>query len=197
MIPGVRHRATRRRPTGTVAFDNSLVVEGAATTNVNLTVAAGATIIVFAAGNVTTAARVDGVAMTLIGQTSNAAMYAATGLAAGARNIQVDRSGSSSYIVAAASYTGATAVAGGALGSGSSTTPSGTPAGSGSRAVVGFDIGVASGDMPSVVSNGSIRQLYRRTSGNVLAIADRTAAPVTLTNPTGGSWTTIAAWLNA
>ncbi|AMS03839.1 hypothetical protein SEA_BAXTERFOX_29 [Gordonia phage BaxterFox] len=171
------------------------MVEGAATTNVNLTVGAGAAIIVFVAGNVTSAARVDGVAMTLVGKTSNAAMYGITGLAAGARNVQVDRSGSSAHIVAVQSYTGVSTMTGGATGSGSGTTQSGSPSGSGHLAVVGFDIGLSSGDIGSVVSNGSLRQLYRRTSGNALAVADRGAVPVSITNPTGGSYTSIGVWL--
>ena len=196
VLPAPRFRTTRKWQANNVQSDNSLVVEGSATTSVNLTVGAGAAIIVFVAGNLTAAARVDGVAMTLIGKTSNAAMYAMTGLAAGARNVQVDRSGSSAHIVAVLSYTGVSTVTGGALGSGSGNTPSGTPAGSGHLAVVGFDFGVSSGDVGSVVSNGNLRQLYRRTAANALAVADKDAAPVTITNPTGGTWTNIAVWLS-
>ncbi len=195
VLPAPRFRTTRKWQANNVLFDNSLVVEGAATTNVNLTVGAGAAIIVFVAGNLTTAARVDGAAMTLIGKTSNAAMYAMTGLAAGARNVQVDRSGSTAHIVAVLSYTGVSTVTGGALGSGSGTNPSSTPSGPGHLAVAGFDFGVSSGDVASVVSNGNLRQLYRRTAANALAVADRAAIPVTITNPTGGSFTSIGVWL--
>ncbi|QOI66859.1 minor tail protein [Gordonia phage Bosnia] len=196
VLPAPRFRTTRKWAANNVQPDNSLVVEGAATTNVNLTVGAGAAIIVFAAGNVTSAARVDGVAMTLVGKTSNGAMYGITGLAAGARNVQVDRSGSSAHIVAVLSYTGVSTITGGALGSGSGNTPSGTPSGSGHLAVVGFDFGVSSGDVGSVVSNGNLRQLYRRTAANALAVADKDTVPVTITNPTGGSWTSIGVWLS-
>ncbi|AXQ60653.1 hypothetical protein SEA_ALI17_37 [Gordonia phage Ali17] len=195
VLPNARYRAQRKYQANNVAFDNSTVLEGAATTNTNITVGAGATIIVFAAGNITNAARVDGVAMTLVGKTANAAMYYATGLAAGARNVQVDRSGSSSYIVAVMSYTGVTTVTGGVLGSGSGTTQSASPSGTGGLAVAGFDIGLSSGDVGSVVSNGNIRQLYRRTSGNALVVADKPVPPIEITNPTGGSYTTIAVWL--
>ncbi|QNJ58012.1 hypothetical protein SEA_JKSYNGBOY_38 [Gordonia phage JKSyngboy] len=197
MIPGVRFRASRRRQVGGIGFDQSIVVEGSATTSVNITVPAAATVIVFVAGNVTNAARVDGAAMTLIGKTSNAAMYAAVGLAAGARNVQVDRSGSSAHIVNVVSYTNVSSVVGGATGSGSGTTQSGSPTGAGHLAVVGFDISLSSSDVGSVTSNGNLRQVYRRTSGNSLALADRTETPVTITNPTGGSYTTVAAWLVA
>ncbi|AMS03188.1 minor tail protein [Gordonia phage Herod] len=196
VLPAPRFRTTRKWAANNVQPDNSLVVEGAATTNVNLTVGAGAAIIVFVAGNVTSAARVDGVAMTLVGKTSNGAMYGITGLAAGARNVQVDRSGSSAHIVAVLSYTGVSTITGGALGSGSGNTPSGTPSGSGHLAVVGFDFGVSSGDVGSVVSNGNLRQLYRRTAANALAVADKDTVPVTITNPTGGSWTSIGVWLS-
>ncbi|URC17658.1 hypothetical protein SEA_TARDUS_42 [Gordonia phage Tardus] len=195
VLPNARFRTQRKYQANNVAFDNSTVLEGSATTNTNITVGAGATIIVFAAGNVTNAARVDGVPMTLVGKTANAAMYYATGLAAGARNVQVDRSGSSSYIVTVMSYTGVTTVTGGVLGSGSGTTQSGSPSGTGGLAVVGFDIGLSSSDVGSVVSNGAIRQLYRRTSGNALVVADKPVPPVEITNPTGGSYTTIAVWL--
>lgn len=196
VLPAPRFRTTRKWQANNVLFDNSLVVEGSATTSVNLTVGAGAAIIVFVAGNLTAAARVDGAAMTLIGKTSNAAMYGITGLAAGVRNVQVDRSGSSGHIVGVFSYTGVSTVTGGELGSGSSNTPSGTPSGSGHLALVGFDFGVSSGDVGSVVSNGSLRQLYRRTAANALAVADKDSAPVTITNPTGGSWTSIGVWLS-
>lgn len=195
VLPAPRFRTTRKWQANNVQPDNSLVVEGSATTNVNLTVGAGAAIIVFVAGNLTAAARVDGVAMTLIGKTSNGAMYGMTGLAAGVRNVQVDRSGSSAHIVAVLSYTGVSTITGGALGSGSGNTPSGTPSGSGHLAVVGFDFGVSSGDVGSVVSNGTLRQLYRRTAANALAVADKDSTPVTITNPTGGSWTSIGVWL--
>ncbi|QXO13125.1 hypothetical protein QLQ78_gp28 [Gordonia phage Jojo24] len=196
VLPAPRFRTTRKWQANNVLFDNSLVVEGSATTNVNLTVGAGAAIIVFVAGNLTAAARVDGVPMTLIGKTSNAAMYYATGLAAGARNVQVDRSGSSAHIVTVLSYTGVSTATGGATGSGSGTSQSGAPSGSGHLAVVGFDIGLSSGDVGSVVSNGNMRQLYRRTSGNALAVVDRAEVPVTITNPTGGSYTSIGVWLS-
>lgn len=195
VLPNARYRAQRKYQANNVAFDNSTVLEGAATTSTNITVGAGATIIVFVAGNVTNAARVDGVAMTLVGKTANAAMYYATGLAAGARNVQVDRSGSSAHIVSVLSYTGVTTVTGGVLGSGSGTSQSATPSGTGGLAVAGFDVGLSSGDVGSVVSNGNIRQLYRRTAANALVVADRAAAPVEITNPTGGSYTTIAVWL--
>ena len=196
VLPAPRFRTTRKWQANNVLFDNSLVVEGSATTNVNLTVGAGAAIVVFVAGNLTNAARVDGVPMTLIGKTGNAAMYAITGLAAGARNVQVDRSGSSAHIVAVQSYTGVSAVTGGATGSGSGTTQSGAPSGSGHLAVVGFDIGISSGDVGSVVSNGNLRRVYRRTPANALAVADKDTAPVTITNPTGGSYTSIGVWLS-
>ncbi|AMS02504.1 minor tail protein [Gordonia phage Bjanes7] len=196
VLPAPRFRTTRKWQANNVQPDNSLVVEGSSTTNVNLTVGAGAAVIVFVAGNQTAASRVDGVAMTLIGKTSNAAMYGITGLAAGARNVQVDRSGSSAHIVAVLSYTGVSTITGGALGSGSGNTPSGTPSGSGHLAVVGFDFGVSSGDVGSVVSNGNLRQLYRRTAANALAVADKDSAPVTITNPTGGSYTSIGVWLS-
>ncbi|AMS02430.1 minor tail protein [Gordonia phage SoilAssassin] len=137
VLPAPRFRTTRKWQANNVQPDNSLVVEGSSTTNVNLTVGAGAAVIVFVAGNQTAASRVDGVAMTLIGKTSNAAMYGITGLAAGARNVQVDRSGSSAHIVAVLSYTGVSTITGGALGSGSGNTPSGTPSGSGHLASSG------------------------------------------------------------
>ncbi|UUG69815.1 hypothetical protein SEA_CLAP_29 [Gordonia phage Clap] len=197
VLPAPRFRTTRKWQANNVLPDNFLVVEGSATTNVNLTVGAlSPAILVFVAGNLTTAARVDGAAMTLIGKTSNAAMYAMAGLAAGARNVQVDRSGSSAHIVAVSSYTGVSTVTGGATGSGSGNTPSSTPSGSGHLAVAGFDFGVSSGDVGSVVSNGNLRQLYRRTAANALAIADKGSAPVTLANPTGGTWTSIGVWLS-
>ncbi|QGJ95823.1 minor tail protein [Gordonia phage EMoore] len=196
VLPNTRYRAQRKYSANNVAYDNSTVVEGSSTTSINLAVGEGAAIIVFVAGNLTNAARVDGAAMTLIGKTANAAMYAITGLAAGVRNVQVDRSGSSSHIVSAVSYTGVTTVTGGSLESGSGTTPSNTPAGSGGLAVAGFDFGVSSGDAASVVSNGNLRQMYRRTASNALAVADRAAAPVAITNPTGGAWTSIGVWLS-
>ncbi|AMS03031.1 hypothetical protein SEA_LEONARD_39 [Gordonia phage Leonard] len=195
VLPNARFRTQRKYQANNVAFDNSTVLEGSATTNTNITVGSGATIIVFVAGNVTNAARVDGVPMTLVGKTANAAMYYATGLAAGARNVQVDRSGSSAHIVAVLSYTGVTTVTGGVLGSGSGTTQSASPSGTGGLAVAGFDIGLSSSDVGSVVSNGNIRQLYRRTSGNALVVADKPVPPIEITNPTGGSYTTIAVWL--
>ncbi|QDH93194.1 minor tail protein [Gordonia phage Zipp] len=195
VLPNARFRTQRKYQANNVAYDNSTVLEGAATTSTNITVGAGATIIVFAAGNVTTAARVDGVAMTLVGKTANAAMYYATGLAAGVRNVQVDRSGSTSYIVSVLSYTGVSVVSGGVLGSGSGTTQSGSPSGTGGLAVVGFDIGLSSSDVGLVTSNGAIRVLYRRTSGNALVVADKPVPPVEIANPTGGSYTTIAVWL--
>lgn len=37
------------------------------------------------------------------------------------------------------------------------------------------------------MSNGNLRQLYRRTAANALAVADKDPAPVTIANPTGGS----------
>lgn len=178
-----------------IKFDNVAIVEGSATTNFDLTVGANATIIVFVAGNVTNAARVDGVPMTLVGKTGNAAMYYATGLAAGARNVQVDRSGSSGHIVSAVSYTGVSAVVGGALGSGTSAAPAGTPTGSGNTAVTGFDFSAGSAEINNVTSNGTLRARYRRTSGNCLAVADRQATPVQLSTPSSGSWTSISVWL--
>ncbi|QCG77775.1 hypothetical protein QLQ77_gp29 [Gordonia phage Reyja] len=197
VLPAPRFRTTRKWQANNVLPDNSLVVEGSATTNVNLTVGAlSPAILVFVAGNLTTAARVDGAAMVLLGKTSNAAMYAMTGLAAGARNVQVDRSGSSAHIVSVLSYTGVSMITGGVLGSGSGTTPSSTPSGAGHLAVAGFDFGVSSGDVGSVVSNGNLRQLYRRTAANALAVADRAETPVAITNPTGGSWTSIGVWLS-
>ncbi|QGJ93594.1 minor tail protein [Gordonia phage MelBins] len=195
VLPNARYRTQRKYQANNVAFDNSTVLEGSSTTNTNLTVGAGATIIVFVAGNVTNAARIDGTPMTLVGKTANAAMYYATGLAAGVRNVQVDRSGSSAHIVSVLSYTGVTTVTGGVLGSGSGTTQSASPSGTGGLAVAGFDIGLSSGDVGSVVSNGNIRQLYRRTSGNAMVVADKPVPPIEITNPTGGSYTTIAVWL--
>ncbi|WIC40228.1 minor tail protein [Gordonia phage Holliday] len=174
------------------AYDNSTVIEGSSTTSVNLTVAANATIIVFVAGNTTNAARVDGVNMSLVGKTSNAAMYYATGLAAGSRAIQVDRSTSSGHIVTAVSYTGVSSVSGGVTASGTSNTPSGTPTGSGGRTLVGFDFSAGSAEIDSVTSNGEVRVKYRRTTGNCLAVADRAGSPVTLSTPASGSWTSIA-----
>ncbi|WNM69739.1 minor tail protein [Gordonia phage Crater] len=174
------------------AYDNSTVIDGSSTTSVNLTVAANATIIVFVAGNTTNAARVDGVNMSLVGKTSNAAMYYATGLAAGSRAIQVDRSTSSGHIVSAVSYTGVSSVSGGVTASGTSNAPSGTPTGSGGRTLVGFDFSAGSAEIDSVTSNGEVRVKYRRTTGNCLAVADRAGSPVTLSTPASGSWTSIA-----
>lgn len=196
MIGGVRQRRKGIRRRVSIQFTVAAGMDGASTTNFNMTVGANGTILVFAAGNVTTGARVDGVAMTLLAKTSNAAMYVATGLAAGSRNVQVDRSGSSSYVVTAAAYTGVSNVTGVVTGNGSGTTLSLTPSGSGALAVAGFDFGVSSGDMANVASNGNLRQVYRRTASNAAAIADKATPPVTLTNPTGGSWTGITAFFS-
>lgn len=174
------------------AYDNFTVAEGLSTTSLNLTVGANATAIVFVAGNTTNAARVDGVNMTLVAKTSNAAMWFATALAAGTRAIQVDRSTSSGHIVSAVSYTGVSQVVGGVTASGTSTTPSGTPSGSGGRVLVGFDFSAGSTEIDSVTSDGDVRVKYRRTSGNCLAVADRAGPSVSLTTPSSAAWTSIA-----
>lgn len=196
MIPGVRHRATRRRSTGVVTFDNSTVVEGASTTSFNLTVGAGATLIVFAAGNLTTGATVDGVPMTLIGKTSNAAMYAATGLPAGSRAVQVGRDAATGYIVSAVSYTGAATVSAGVMTSGSGLTAAVTPPGGGTRAVVGFDFAASSTDFTNAATDGSTRVKYRRVNGNNVMVADKPSAPVTATFTGTPNWTAIGVWLS-
>lgn len=195
VLPAPRFRTTRKWQANNVQFDNAATAEGASTTTINLTTADAATIIVFVAGNVTNAARVDGVPMTLVSKTANAAMYYATGLAAGNHVVQTDRSGSSGHIVTALSYTGVTSVTGGALSSGTGTSLSGAPSGTGGWALVGFDFSSGSADIANATSNGSIRTRYRRTTGNCLAVADHVVSPVTLANSYGGSWTSIGVWL--
>ncbi|QKY78396.1 hypothetical protein SEA_BARSTEN_41 [Gordonia Phage Barsten] len=191
MIPGVRHRATRRRSTGVITFDNVATAEGSATTTLNLTTGSNATIIVFVAGDITNAARVDGVAMTLIAKTSNAGMYYATGLSAGSHTVQTDRNGSTGHIVSALSYLGVTTVSGGTTNSGSGTSLSASAAGSGGIVVAGFDLASGSSDIANVTSNGVIRVRYRRTTGNCQVVADLNASPVTASNSYGSGWTSI------
>ncbi|AYR02848.1 minor tail protein [Gordonia phage Gaea] len=197
MIPGVRFRATRRRPSGLITFDNSTVLDGSATTSFGLTVGgSNATIIVFAAGNLTNAATVDGVAMTLIGKSSNAAMWAITGLAAGARNVVVTRAAATSYIVSAMSYLGAASFAGGVVNSGTGTAMSSAPTG-GQLKVAGFDFSSSSADFAGITTDGTQRVKYRRVNGNNVLVADKPTGPIGATLVGSSSWTSIGVSLAA
>ncbi|AXH46490.1 minor tail protein [Gordonia phage RobinSparkles] len=180
----------------TYQFDNATSLENSgSTTTFNLTVGAGAALIVFAAGNATTGARVDGVSMTALASTSNGIMYGITGLSAGVKSIAVDRSSTGSFVICAASYTGVTNISGVVTGSGSNASPTISPTGSGGIVVGGFDF--TASNIATVGGVDNLRAAYRRTTGNCAAISDRLVAPVGLTGTgaTGNNYTAIGARL--
>ncbi|QBZ72715.1 minor tail protein [Gordonia phage GodonK] len=201
-VPGVVATGTGTGYPGTVVadspvtYDNSTYSDGSGTTNLSLTVVANSTIVVYSAGSQLSAATVDGNAMTFVthGSSGESTMYVMHGVSAGSHSIQTTRSGSSGHIVSATSYTKTGSVithSNATTSSGTSVTPSVSPAGSNGIVVGGFNFGASSGEIGSVTSNGDLRVRYRRTSGNCLGVSDRSSTPITLTTPSSGSWTAI------
>lgn len=193
MIPAIRRAASRRRNSGVVTFDNAANdAAGAGTVTINMVTGAGACAIVFAAGNLTNGATVDGVAMTLLGKTSNAAMYIAFGLTAGSHTFVITRgTGGTSFITTVVSYVGAVSAMGFSTGSGSSNSPILNYDGPGGLAVAGFDISAGSSEIATITSTGDVRVRIRRTTANAMILADSITVPISLSTPSSNSWTSI------
>ena len=192
VLPNARYRAQKKY--SALAFDQ---VQSATATNANASVTMttpAATLIIAASNNIITGmtVTVDGVAATLLGTQGDMRLYTAN-VAAGSHTIVGAASGAWRTLIVA-SYTGVSAVSGYAGASGTSVTPSITPSGSGTLAVAAFVGNNTSA--AGTTSNGDLRAKQAAASAAYnLALADRTSAPVTLTQ-TSAAWSAVGVWLS-
>lgn len=197
MIPGNRVRAKRRSVgASSPIFDKCLTnTTTGSDASISITVSEQAQLVILASNNIPSGlnAIVDGVTLTALGSIGSSKLYTIS-VSAGTHTVTASAGGSWRTLIVS-SYIGVTSVSGIITASASSVTPSITPSGSGAIAVGGFQ-GVRVSDA-ATVSNGDIRgkQVAANTSYN-LALADKSSAPVTLTQSSSSQWYALGIWLN-